>query len=879
MKSISFKSLLPHLIAIAIFLIVAVVFCKPALEKDLVLQQSDIAGWQGMSHQSFQYKEAHGHFPLWASNMFSGMPAYQIAMDGPWTPLSIIHSIITLWMPIPISFFFLACISFYFLCLCLRIKPWAAILGALAFAYCSFDPIIITAGHNTQMFALAYAPALLGAVILIYEKKYISGFVLTALFTAMEIFQNHQQISYYLFIIIAAMSVAYIIRWVKEGTIKHLAISLALTAVAGILGIMVTANNLLPVYDYAKESKRAGQLVMDNGNKHDAVAGGKTTGLSKDYAFQWSYGKEESLGLMFPGVQGYGMYYTERDGEQHLFPKLDENSHVAKFFIDKLNVPEDQAANNAMQMSTSLYWGDQPSTVGPVYLGAVICFLFIFGLFYLDSKHKWWLLGASVFGIVLAWGSHFAGFNYFMFDHLPLYNKFRVPTMAMVIPQLLFPIAAALVANKLMDNTDETGWKKFRMSAIATAAVFLLVGFIYLNSDFSRENKDRTKAFNEIMKSGGTNAAARMDSLNAQFPPSSDNRLYENIMFNSKGDEQISKGIISALHKDRSDLFSGSLLRSLVFVLIALLIIGLYLKKKINAIILISGLTLATAIDLLLIDSKYLNEKSFDSKDKYEAAEFPISEADKMIMADKDPNFRVYNEAGGDPFQESKTSYYHKSIGGYHPAKLGIYDDLAANQLSGNPNVAVLNMLNTKYVIRQNQQGNAVSALTNPGALGNCWFIKSILFVKGPVEEMRSLNNFNPRDTAFVDESFKSKLTAFTPADSLASIRQTTFDNDAIQYESNATGSHAAIFSEVYYKDWKAYIDGKPADCFKANYVLRGLVIPAGKHTIDFKFEPAAYYLGITITKISSAILSLLVLGYLGWLIWGVVGKKKDPQS
>jgi len=879
MKKFSFKTLLPHAIAVAIFLIVAVIFCKPALESDLVLQQGDISGWQGMSHQSFQYKEAHGHYPLWVSNMFSGMPAYQVAMDGPWTPLSTLHSVFTLWLPIPISFFFLACISFYFLCQCLRLKPWASILGALAFAYCTFDPIIITAGHNTQMFALAYAPALLGSVILIFEKKYISGFVLTCLFTAMEILQNHQQISYYLFIAIGAMAIAYIVRWIMDRDFAHIGKALAIAAVAATLGILVNANNLLTVYDYAKESKRGGQLVMDNtGNKKDAVSGGKTKGLSKDYAFQWSYGKEESLSLMFPGVQGYGLSYSERDGESSIFPKLGEGSYMAKYFTEKLNLPEDQAADNAMRMSGNLYWGDQPSTVGPVYLGAIVCFLFIFGMFFLNNKHKWWLLGASLFGILLAWGSHFAGFNYFMFDHLPLYNKFRVPTMAMVIPQLLFPIAAALVLDQLLNKMDESSWKKFRFSLIATAAIFLVATFTYLGADFSRENKERTTAFTKVFKSGAPDMRDKMDTLNKYFKPEKDNQFYESMMFNTKGDEQIVKGLMNALHKDRASLFSGSLVRSFIFVLLAALIIALYIKKKINAAILIAGIILATMIDLMMIDTKYLNEKSFDSKDKYQASEFPVSEADNRILADKDPNFRVFNEAGGDPFQESKTSYYHKSIGGYHPAKLGIYDDLATHQLSDAPNPSVLNMLNAKYFIRRNEQGNGLVALPNPGASGNCWFVKGIRFVKGPVEEMNALNNFNPKDSAFVDEQFKAAVTAFTPADSTASIRQTAFDNDAIQYESNATGTHAAVFSEVYYKDWKAYIDGKPVPYFKTNYVLRGLVIPAGKHTIDFKFEPTIYYQGITIAKIAGWVLTLLVLGYIVWMLMPLLGKKKDKK-
>ena len=877
MKKFNYKKFIPHLIAIALFLLVTVIFCRPALESDVVLQQGDISGWQGMSHQSFLYKETHGHFPLWSSNMFSGMPAFQVAMDGPWTPLGYLHIIFTLGLSIPFSFFFLACIAFYFLCQCLRIKPWASVLGALAFAYSTFDPIIITAGHNTQMFALAYTPALLGAIILLFEKNYFSGFVLTVLFTGLEFLQNHQQISYYILIVIAAMTIAYVINWIKAHEFGHMFKTISLAVIAGAIGLLLNANNLLPVYDYGKESKRAGQLVIDGTDKKDEVKEGKTTGLSKDYAFQWSYGKMETFSLMFPGIKGYGLYGAQRDGEQYLFPSLDEKSNLATYLTEKMNVPEDQASNFALQSSSDLYWGEQPVTSGPVYLGAVICFLFIFGMFYLDRKHKWWILGVSIFGILLAWGNNLPGFNYFMFDHLPFYNKFRVPTMTLVIPQLLFPVISALVVNKLMDNQDDEKWRKFRWSVIITAAVFAIVVLFYFSSDFSKENKERSKVFNEVFNPADPAVQSKLDSINEKYKPSSDNRLYENLMFNTKGDKQMSRGVLNALRKDRASLLSGSLLRSFLFVLVAILFIGLFTKRKIKTALMIAGLSLTSIIDLLTIDMKYLNEKSFDNKDKYEAVEFPLSEADKAIIKDTDPNFRVFNLSGGDPFQESKTSYYHKSIGGYHPAKLGIYDDLASYQLNGSPNVRVLNMLNVKYVIQRGQQNGAPVKIDNPNALGNCWYIKGVEFVKGPVAEMKALNNFNPKDTAIIDEKYHDFVTSFTPADSNSYIRQSAFDNDTVKYESNAATNHLAVFSEIFYKDWKAYIDGKSVPFFKANYVLRAMMIPAGKHSLEFRFEPAMYFLGNTISKISSWILLLLLVIYFLWLFLPLL--KKDIKE
>jgi len=870
MNKFNFKKLLPHIIAVAVFLIVTVVFCKPALETDVVLKQSDVSGWQGMSHQSFLYKEAHGHFPLWITSMFSGMPGYQVAMDGSWSPIGYIDRAIQLWLPQPLNFFFLACISFYFLCICLRIRPYAAIIGALGFAYCSFSPIIITAGHNTQMFALGYAPAVIGAAILIFDKKYIAGFALAALFTALQIAMGHQQISYYLFLILGIMTIAYIIRFVKEKQTGHLIKSLGLLIAAGIIGVAVNAITLMTTYDYAKESKRGGQLVIDKANNKDKVSGGKTQGLSKDYAFQWSYGKAETLSLMFPGVQGYGFHQAERDGDVYQFPLLDENSNAVKYLSEKFGAG-DQAAGYA---SSNLYWGKQPFTNGPVYLGAIICFLFIFGMFYLDGKHKWWILAACIFGILLSWGQNLPSFNYFMFDYLPFYNKFRVPTMTLVIPQILFPIIAALVINKLLDDSDENSWKKFRTSAMATGIVFAIALVFYASSDFSNENSLRMNKFNELYNAKDQALEQKLFDLGDAYKAEKDNQVYESMISSFRGDpsaQKESRAFLTALKKDRASAFLSDILRSFLFVLAAAIFIALFIKKKINAAIMIVGVTLASVIDQLSFGMKYLNEKSFDSKEKYESSEFPLSNADKMILEDKDPNFRVWNTAS---LEESKTSYYHKSIGGYHPAKLGIYDDLMAYQLNGRPNMGVVNMLNAKYVIQQ--QGNETVAMKNPGALGNAWFVRSVKFVNGPVEEMKALTGFDPKDTAITDEKNKALVTAFTAPDSTDYIRMKTFDNDAISYESSSTGNRVAVFSEVYYKDWKATIDGKPADYFKVNYVLRGMVIPAGKHTVEFKFEPSIYFMGRNISNIATALLMLLMLVF---IVYSVKNKKHISEE
>ena len=864
MANFDFKKLIPHAVAIGIFLLVTIIFCKPALESGVVLKQSDISSWQAMSHQSMEYKAAKGHYPLWVSTMFSGMPAYQIAIEGAWSPLFVIDKAFQLWLPKPMNFFFLACISFYFLCMCLRVRPYAAIIGAIAFAFCTYSPIIITAGHDTKMLTLAYSPALIGAAILLFNKKYFAGFALTALFTALEVGSGHQQVSYYVFLIMAVMTIFFIAQAIKIKDTKDLVKSLGLLVAAGLLGLAVNAITLLPTYDYAKYSKRGGQLKMDETNKaNDKVVDGKTTGLSKEYAFQWSYGRAETMSLMFPGVKGYGSYYAQRDGESYLFPQLKDDANVVNYMTGLF--PQAPADQIAQQMSQSLYWGDQPFTNGPVYLGAIICFLFLFGMFYLDGKHKWWIFTSSLLGILLALGSNFDGFNTFMFNSLPLYNKFRVPTIALIIPQILFPIIAALTLDKLINNfNEEESWKKFKLGLIATGVTFLIGFAFYATSDFGNENRERTTAFNKLWQSKDADFQNKYAVLNEQYKGQRDNQVYENWIFQLQQNpeaEKTARGILTELKRDRGAIMLKDLIRSLIFVLIAAGLIALYIKKKFSYTLMLAGVTLAATIDLLGVGTHYLNAKSFDNKENYDAVEFPMTNADRTILADKDPNYRVFNTSVGSPFEEAKTSYYHKSIGGYHAAKLGIYDDLSTYQMSGRPNPAVLNMLNAKWIITG--EGDKIQAIQNPEALGNAWFIKGVTFVKGPVAEMKGLTNLNTRDSAVVDESFKPLVTAFTPADSAANIRMTAYDNDAISYESNSTSNNVAVFSEIYYKDWKAYLDGKEVPFFKANYVLRAMVIPAGKHVVEFKFEPSIFFTSKKISAVAGWLLFVLLVATL----------------
>jgi hypothetical protein len=889
MNSAWFKKALPHIIAVAIFLLVSVIFCKPGLDRDLTMQQSDITQWQGMSHQLLERESEKGRGALWATNMFAGMPSYQITYPTPWSPVVFLHDLFTLWLPKPINFFFLMCISMYLLLSVLKLRPWTAVLGALAFAFSSFTPIAITAGHDTQMFTLAYVPATLAGMILLYEKKYLWGFTLTALFTMMQLGMNHQQISYYFFIIAAIMTLSYLIQWVKQKQLADAGKALGLLLLAAIIGIGVNILNLWVNADYTASSKRGGMLVMDKKDvtKDKVTRDSRTTGLQKDYAFQWSYGRMESFSLMFPGITGYGSHYAERDGEQEMFPKLDEKSNVYKQVEEKVNGNNPRpinAENFALSLSQRVYWGDQPFTVGPIYLGAIVCFLGILGLFLLDGKHKWWILTCTISGILMAMGKNLPAFNYFLFDHVPLYNKFRVPTMALVIPQIVVPILAALSLDHIISHQQEhETWKKFRLGTIATAALFIIVTGFYFTSDFSAENKARTRAITEMLQS--KTQAEMQDkyatiSSTKELQPLIDNSVFEEQVLRNGLDEPNARGILSALRKDRASFLGKDIAVSLVYVLIAAAFIALYLKKKLNASVTIAAVTLAAFIELFSFDVNFLNSKSFASKSDFETAEFPLSSADQQILKDKDPNYRVYDMSKGDPFQQSKSSYHHKTIGGYSAAKLAIFDDLITYQLNGgSPNASVLNMLNAKYIIQPGEKQGESIAVQNPGALGNCWLVKGVTYVNGGVEEMKALDDFNPRDTAVVDKAYQSKIGIFTAPDSAAYIKQTAFDNDEVSYESNTAAPQLAVFSEVFYKDWNAYIDGKKTDIIKANYVLRALMLPAGKHSIVFKLEPPVYNSGVTISIIFKWLLIAILIGTIGWEIKRALGKKRTTAN
>lgn len=804
-----FKKLLPHGIAIVVFLLVAVIYCRPVLQGK-VLQQHDVTQWKAMAQNSFEYKEKYGHFPLWTNGMFSGMPAYQIAMQSD-TVVSVgwFYNILTLGLPKPISFFFLACVCFYFLAMVLRINPYVAIAGALAYAYATYNPIIIAAGHDTKMQSIALMPALLAAVILVYERRYWVGGALTALFTALLIGMNHPQIAYYTFLILVFMTIAYAINWIGKGELKHFATSAAIVLVTALTGVLCNAVSLMTTYEYSKASIRGGtELASSTTNSNK-------TGLSADYALSYSMYKAEPFVMMVPKMFG---------GSNSLEKAQEESKAIEAL----QGMPQELAQQ--LQYNLGAYWGGIGGTSGPPYVGAIICFLTLIGFFILDTRHKWWILGTSVLAILMSWGSYFEGFNVFLLNYLPLYNKFRAPSMTIVIPTLLFCMMAVMTLQKVlnMENKAEL-WTRYKKGLLLTAGIFVVLLLIYFNADFTSEG-DRN-----------------LLSQTASMPDQVQNYV---------------RTFLSALKDDRRDLFMGSLVRTFLFIAAAAALLWFFIRKTLAPGILIGAIGVLAFIDVMAIDVQYLNAANYQEDFEYQTS-FTPSPVDTQIEQDTS-YYRVFDVRQGLAAALGSgyalPSYFHNSVGGYHPAKLSIYQDLIENQLSKFPqSLPVYNMLNTKYIIQRDAQGQE-QVFSNPEALGAAWFVNGLRFENSAADVMAALSNFNPRDTAVLFAEDKGALNA-APMDSAASIRLLYNNNDEAAYVSNAASAGFAVFSEIFYdKGWKAYIDGQEAPIIRTNYVLRGLSIPAGQHQIKFEFKPASYYTGNTISTIASLLIYVFLI-------------------
>ena len=749
-----------------------------------MLDMHDIKTWKGMSKEVVDFREATGEEALWTNSMFSGMPAYQISAKYKANLMQYIDKGLMLGIPRPANMLFLYLLGFYILLLSLKIDYRLAVVGAIAFAFSSYFFIIIQAGHMSKVHAIAYVPMVVAAVLYTYRGKMYLGGILTALTVALEINCNHFQITYYLVLMLLLIGVVQFVKDLKTNNVADFAKRTGILLIAALLASGTSLTRLATTMEYGKDSTRGKSELTDNLDN-------KTSGLDKDYATSWSYGVAETFTLLIPNFYG-GASQGELTTKSETYNAI-KRAPNAKQLIKQL----------------PLYWGTQPFTSGPTYAGAIVMFLFIFGLLFVKSEMRVWILLATIMSIMLAWGKNFMPLTDLFLDYFPGYNKFRAVSMILVIAEFTLPLLGFVALNKFLTTDASFGEKKKPLQL-----AFYIVG-------------------------GLTLVFALIPTLFFDFVGGQDANLSK------------SGWPIDALQADRAGLLSADAWRSFIFIALTFGAMWMFLKNKLSSkyVILIVGVLVLA--DMWPINKRYLNDGHFVRKSKVEIP-YQATAADQKILRDTDPNFRVFNQSVS-TFNDASTSYFHKSIGGYHGAKLKRYQELIETHIAKG-NMAVLNMLNTKYFITPKGQ-----AQQNPAAMGNAWFINEINTVANADAEIAALNGFNPENTAIVDVRFSEQM--MDGLDNIGtSITLIEYKPNYLKYNATSTKNGIAIFSEIYYdKGWNAYVDGELKPHFRANYVLRGMQIPAGNHVVEFKFEPAVYHVSERIALASSIVLLLLL--------------------
>ena len=826
-----FKSALPHLLAIFVFAIVAIVYCKPAIEGK-VLQQSDVTQWKGMAQDALNYKAQNGTTPLWTNSMFGGMPTFQIT-GIPVSPYSIgaLDGVFTLRLAEPVGLFFLASLCFYFLAQVLGFSTLIGIIGGLAYSYATYNPIIVVVGHMTKMHAIAYLPFFIGAILLIFQKKYYIGAICTAIATALFVQANHLQINYYGLIIVLAMSLYYLVIWIKAKEYTHILKTIGFSLIAGLMGLAVNAIMLMSTAEYGKASIRGGSALATKDSKIT------NTGLNKDYALSYSMFLSEPLVMMFPHVYG-----ASSD------PNLVDPAKSKAIEVLQQMQPE---VGQQLQSFLQFYWGGIGFTAGPPYVGIIICFFACIGFGSNKNPNRLWIGPVIVLSILLAAGSYFETFNVFILEHLPLYNKFRAPSMILVIPTLLIGVLAMYGINAtLQANNFKSFIEAHKIGWITLGFILLAILGLYFTSDFKSESEKQLMS--QIMQIQDPNQKAAFET------PARD--------------------MVNAIAEDRQGFIESDLTRALIFIGIAFLLIFLYIKQTIQHTIFIIGIGLLTLVDLFQINVQYLKPSQFVETTENENV-FALTALDNALLKDTS-NYRIIDLRRGvqNAFNEGAImAYHHKLVGGYNPAKLSIYQDLIENQWYQFPNcLPTLNMMNTKYIITGNM---ASDTIPNPDALGNAWFVKGIQYKKGPRAVMDHLSFFNPKDTAVIDEQDKLDVLSGLQVDSNAKIQLIDNQNDLIFYTAKTNAKQLAVFSEIYYRDgWKAYIDDQESPILKVNYVLRGLVVPAGDHKIRFEFKPASVTRAKQIAGVASILLWIALVAFIAMTIQQFIKKQNSAQ-
>lgn len=817
------KKCLPDAIVIVIFAVISFAYFFVPVSQGKILFRHDSQASVGLGQELTQYEQRTGEVTRWTNSVFSGMPTYQISpsynsTDG----LSAVMSAYHLWLPDYVWFIFAYLLGFYILLRAFNFRQSLAALGSIIWAFSSYFLIIIAAGHLWKVMALAYLPPMIGGVVLAYRGKYLWGFIVTAVFTAFEIKANHVQMTYYYLFIVLFMVIAYLVQAIREKRLQHFFKASGILIAAALIGIAINISNLYHTWEYQKESMR-GKSELTKANSANQTS----SGLDRDYITQWSYGIDETLTLLVPDAKGGASV------------PLSQNATA----MAKAN-PEVENMLPQLYEAIPQYFGTQPGTSGPVYVGAFVLFLFVLGLFIVKTPIKWALLAATALSILLSWGHNFMGFTNFFLDYVPMYAKFRTVASILVIAEFTIPLLAALALKRIVDEPT-----------------VLTKNMKYVYASFA-------------LTAGVALAIALMPSMMGPFVSDQERQMLSGIQGMTP---DVQNMMLSSIATMRGAMVSADAWRSIVIIIIGVAMLLLFKAQKIKAIYLIVGISALCLIDLWQVDKRYLNDEMFVPKSERDTPQ-QATATDLQILKDKSLSYRVLNFASG-AFNENNTSYFHKSIGGYHPAKLRRYQEMidkyiapemqtamqaiankggVMSEVDGRKLFPILNMLNAKYFIVP-LQGNATTSIQNPYAQGNGWFVDKLTYVADANAEYAGVGKIDVSHEAVADKKFEPILGQTQTNDSTARVVLTKYEPNNMTYTVSSTKGGVVVFSEVYYPGWSATIDGQPAELGRVNYILRALNVKAGKHEVVLDFHPTSISTTETIAYAALIVLLLAI--------------------
>lgn len=784
-------------LCIVVFALITLVYFSPVMQGKR-LKQHDIEMYKGMSQEIVDYKAQTGEQSLWTNSMFGGMPAWNIGVPQNSNMMTYVGRVLSVGFPHPIGAVFISMLGFFILLLVLDCKIWISFIGALAYGFTSYLFIVIGAGHNSKAVAMAYMAPVIAGILLTYKGKYLWGTVLTAIALALEIRAGHLQITYYLLLIVICIVIGEFVEAVREKKYMHFLKASGILAAVAIIAILTCTTTLYANYEFGKETMR-GKPVLSKGVDN------QTKGLDKDYITQWSYGIGETWSLMIPNAKGGASAYIGNDN-----PALEKCDPRFRSTIAQQNS----------------YWGDQPITSGPVYVGAIVCFLFVLGLFVVKGKYKWVLLAATLLSVLLSWGKNFMGFTDFFIDYFPGYNKFRAVSMTLVIAEVCMPLLAFLALAEIFKNPDVIKQnKQYLYISLGITGGLCLLFYALPQTFFNFLSVDEAMQFKQLQAG-------------------QDGAIYTTFA--------------NELEKVRVAIFRADAIRSFLYIYIAGIVILLTVSGKMNKKYMFPILALLVLVDMYTIDRRYLNNNNFIDKRKADKP-FVMSEADKQILQDKDLDYRVINLTVS-TFNDASTSYFHKSVGGYHGAKLRRYQDIIDRYLSKRDTnyFKVLNMLNTRYIIYP--KDNQKMASKNYEAFGNAWIASGIKWVSTPNEEIDAIADTDVHNVAIVNEEFRNVVGDFHAAPSEGTIQLVDYKPNQLKYSFDSSKDELVVFSEIWTsKGWTMWIDGVESPLFRADYILRSAIIPAGQHEIVMHYEPRIWRVGNTIQLITSL---LILIGF-----------------